>query len=90
MAAGSTGTSSTSGVEEMTMPPECWLMWRGRPMISSIRKRKARQRGLSEPSGRRADSAPWSQPSVMRAIRSTSPCGSASALPRSRMAPRTR
>ena len=47
IAAGSTGTSSTSGAEEITIPPECWLMWRGRPAISSIRKRKARQRGES-------------------------------------------
>ena len=37
MAAGMTGTSSTSGAVEMTMPPECWERWRGRPRISSIR-----------------------------------------------------
>ena len=53
IAAGSTGTSSTSGAEEITMPPECWLMCRGRPTISSIRKRKARQRGLSDASRQR-------------------------------------
>ncbi len=49
IAAGSTGTSSTSGAEEMTMPPECWLMWRGRPMISSIRKQEGAPAGRVQP-----------------------------------------
>ena len=34
IAAGCTGTSSTSGRVEMTIPPGCCEMWRGRPAIS--------------------------------------------------------
>ena len=37
IAAGCTGTSSTSGRDEMTIPPGCWEMWRGRPAISPDR-----------------------------------------------------
>ena len=42
---GSTGTSSTSGRDEMTMPPGCWETWRGRPAISPQSSTNARQRG---------------------------------------------
>ncbi len=35
IAAGCTGTRSISGRDEITMPPGCWEMWRGRPAISS-------------------------------------------------------
>src|SRR6266542_1855309 len=45
IAAGCTGTSSTSGRDEMTIPPGCWEMWRGRPAISTQRSAKARERG---------------------------------------------
>ena len=34
IAAGCTGTSSTSGRDEMIIPPGCCEMWRGRPAIS--------------------------------------------------------
>ena len=45
IAAGCTGTRSISGRVEMTMPPGCWLMWRGRPAISRVSSRNASQRG---------------------------------------------
>ena len=84
------GTSSTSGVVEITIPPECCERWRGRPLISSIRNANAFQRGAS----RRPRSSSTCSGSIRphesdsRAIRSISPCGSANALPRSRIAPR--
>ncbi len=39
------GTSSTSGRVEITIPPGCWEMWRGRPAISRQSSANARQRG---------------------------------------------
>ena len=47
IAAGCTGTSSISGREEITIPPGCCEMWRGRPAISRVSSAKARQRGES-------------------------------------------
>ena len=44
IAAGCTGTSSTSGRDEITIPPGCWETWRGRPAISRVRNWNARQR----------------------------------------------
>ena len=52
IAAGWTGTSSTSGRVEITIPPGCCEMWRGSPAISAQSSAKARQRG--EPSLRSA------------------------------------
>ena len=43
MADCSSGTSSISGREEMTMPPTCWVMWRGKPAICSTRSARCRQ-----------------------------------------------
>ena len=48
IAAGCTGTSSTSGRDEMIIPPGCCEMWRGRPAISAQHSTNARQRGESE------------------------------------------
>ena len=45
IAAGCTGTRSISGRVEITIPPGCWEMWRGRPAISCVSSRKACQRG---------------------------------------------
>ena len=45
IAAGCTGQSSISGVVEITMPPGCWEMWRGRPAISGSSSASAFQRG---------------------------------------------
>ena len=45
IAAGCTGTSSTSGRVEITIPPGCWEMWRGKPPISPQSLANARQRG---------------------------------------------
>ena len=45
IAHGCTGTSSISGRVEMTMPPGCCEMWRGRPAISEHSSTNARQRG---------------------------------------------
>ena len=44
IAAGCTGTSSTRGREEITIPPGCCETWRGRRAISAVRKRNARHR----------------------------------------------
>ena len=48
IAHGCTGTSSISGRVEMTMPPGCCEMWRGRPAISEHSSTNARQRGERE------------------------------------------
>ena len=96
IAAGWTGTSSTSGREEMTIPPGCWEMWRGRPAISEQSAPNARQRGersFVAASGSAAISSATRcafQPSVSRASRSRSAYGRPSALPTSRIAPRER
>ena len=96
IAAGCTGTSSTSGRDEITIPPGCCEMWRGRPAISRVSSAKARQRGESSrrsASGSRASSSATRfafQPSETRASRSSSANGSPSALPTSRIAPRAR
>ena len=46
IAAGCTGTSSTSGRVEITIPPGCWEMWRGRPRdLAPSARANARQRG---------------------------------------------
>ena len=47
IAAGCTGTSSTSGRVEITIPPGCCEMCRGRPAISPVSVANARQRGES-------------------------------------------
>ena len=96
IAAGCTGTSSTSGRDEMIIPPGCCEMWRGRPAISAQHSTNARQRG--ERSFRFASGSVASscatffafQPSVTFASRSSSACGRPSALPTSRIAPRER
>ena len=44
IAAGCTGTRSISGRDEITIPPGCWEMCRGRPAISVVRNWKARHR----------------------------------------------
>ena len=96
IAAGWTGTSSTSGRDEITIPPGCWETWRGSPAISRVRNWNARQRferSFRSASGSAATSSATRsacQPSVTRASRSSSDCGSPSALPTSRIAPRER
>jgi hypothetical protein len=91
-----TGTSSTSGLDEITIPPGCCETWRGRPAISAVSSAKARQRGdvrFASTSGSRASSSATRrafQPSLTRASRSSSPKGRPSALPTSRIAPRER
>src|SRR5216684_1138758 len=45
MAARSSGTISTSGRLEMTIPPTCWEMCRGRPAISSASSHSSFQSG---------------------------------------------
>ena len=96
IAAGCTGTRSISGRVEITIPPGCWEMCRGRPAISPVRNWNARQRfetSLRSASGSPATSSAMreaSQPSVSRASRSSSACGRPSALPTSRIAPRER
>ena len=96
IAAGTTGQTSISGSVEITIPPECWEAWRGRPSASGQSQSSAFQRG------ERARSAPiaaatsrsispehsW-KPTVF-ATRSISAGGSPSALPRSRTTPRGR
>ena len=47
MPAFSSGTSSTRGRDEITIPPTCWEMWRGNPEISSARAIRSRQSGAS-------------------------------------------
>ena len=96
-AAGTTGTSSTSGRALTTMPPECWDRCRGRPAASRARTASARQRGeasLASPSGSRASSSSTAraddQASDSRVRRSRSASGRASAPPSSRMAMRMR
>ena len=96
IAAGCTGTSSTSGRDEITMPPGCCEMWRGRPAISVQSSPNARQRGDASfvaASGSSSSSSPTRcacQPSESRASRSRSAYGRPSALPTSRIAPRER
>ena len=54
IAAGCTGTSSTSGRLEMTIPPGCCEMCLGRPAISresTPRARQRRERSFASPSG---------------------------------------
>ena len=65
-------------------------MWRGRPLISSIRNENAFQRGASSRprSSSTCSGSIAPHESASRAMRSISPWGSASALPRSRIAPR--
>ena len=93
---GLTGTSSTSGRDEITMPPGCCEMCRGRPAISRQSSANARQRGdmsLRSASGSSCSSSATRfafQPSETRAIRSSSAYGRPSALPTSRIAPRDR
>ena len=96
IAAGCTGTSSTSGRVEITIPPGCCEMWRGRPAISVHSSANARQRGERELLLRVRQRATSSatraafQPSVSVASRSRSANGRPSALPTSRIAPRER
>src|SRR3990172_3416424 len=45
----SRGTSSSSGREEMTMPPTCWLTWRGKPAICSTSSVRWSQSGVLPP-----------------------------------------
>ena len=51
IAAGTTGQTSISGSVEITIPPGCWEEWRGRPRMSSLSHRSARQRGSAARSG---------------------------------------
>ena len=51
IAARSTGTSSTIGFVEITMPPTCWLRWRGKPEICSDSSMRSRQIGASTLAG---------------------------------------
>ena len=93
IAAGWTGTSSTSGRVEITIPPGCCEMWRGRPAISLQSQPSARQRleasfVSASGSARSSSSTRCGLPSVSRARRSSSANGRPSALPRSRIAPR--
>ncbi len=96
IADGCTGTSSTSGRVEMTIPPGCCEMWRGRPAISEHSSAKARQRGEASFCAASGSSATSSatraafQPSESFASRSSSANGRPSALPTSRIAPRER
>ena len=96
IAAGWTGTSSTSGVEEMTMPPTCWLTWRGKPASSPASSTRWRQGGAfmrAAYSGRRAISSARcaaERGSLSLAMRSSSAAGRPSALPTSRTARRRR
>ena len=57
IAAGCTGTSSTSGRVEMTIPPGCCETWRGRPAISG-RARRTRASAASGASCRRPAATP--------------------------------
>ncbi len=76
--AGCTGTSSTSGRDEITIPPGCWETCRGSPEISPVSSWKARQRrdaSFRSESGSAATSSATRfafQPSVRRARRSSS------------------
>ena len=96
MAAGWTGTSSTRGAEEMIIPPECWVTWRGNPAscsgqldqiapgrrVLALRvRRDTRQLQAESPAGRG---------SLSLAIWSRSASGMPSALPTSRTAERSR
>ena len=96
IAAGCTGTSSTSGRDEITIPPGCCEMCRGSPAISRVSSANARQRGESSrcsASGKSASSSATFfafHPSETRASRSNSANGSPSERPTSRIAPRER
>jgi hypothetical protein len=96
IAHGITGTRSISGRDEMIIPPGCCETCRGRPAISRHASANARQRGdcaFSARPGTRSSSSAIRrafQPSDTRASRSSSPNGSPSALPTSRIAPRER
>ncbi len=91
IADGCTGTSSTSGRVEITIPPGCCEMWRGRPAISRQSSANARQRGeVSFAASISFGTLSAFQPSETRASRSSSANGSPSALPTSRIAPRER
>ena len=46
IAAGSSGTTSSSRPAAITMPPECWPRWRGRSWISSRGAAKSRMRAV--------------------------------------------
>ncbi len=95
-AAGSRGTISNRGREEMIIPPTCWEMWRGRPAISSASAPRACQRGafdFSLNSGSVSNSSlrpPAERCSASLVSFSRSPMGSSRTLPISRTAERRR
>ena len=87
--AGCTGQRSISGWVEMTMPPGCWVWWRGSPQASRASRTSASQR--EEPP---AGTSSWMSlrvfhGSTARASRSISPGGRPSVLAKSRTAERT-
>ena len=54
---GCTGTSSTSGRVEITIPPGCCEMWRGRPAISRVSSAKRPPARREQPAARASGSA---------------------------------
>ena len=66
IAAGCTGTSSINGLLEITIPPGCCEMCRGRPEISLVSSAKARQRG--ESSRCSASGSSWSSSATLVAF----------------------
>ncbi len=96
IAAGTTGQTSSSGWVEITIPPGCWEAWRGSPIasaaspISTCQPREAARSRPIAATTSRSISPPRSWKPTVFATRSISAGGSASALPRSRTAPRGR
>ena len=85
IAAGTTGTSSTSGRDEITIPPGCWERWRGSPAISLQSQPSARQRRdasfvFESGSAASSSSTRRGSPFVTRASRSSSANGQAERL----------
>jgi hypothetical protein len=96
IAAGTTGQTSISGRVEITIPPGCCEEWRGRPIASPQSPTRVRQpfeaarRAPIAVATSRSTSTVRSWKPRIFATRSISSAGSASALPRSRTAPRGR
>ena len=96
IAAGTTGQTSISGRVEITIPPGCWEAWRGSPIASPQSSTRARQprRGGALGADRGDDVALDLRRPLVEAEHLRHPLdlrgGSASALPRSRTAPRGR
>ena len=97
MAAGTSGTSSSSGPVETTIPPECCERWRGSPAISAERNASARKRRSWARSAHAGQARHLVADGLRRCgRRRRAPggrgraAGSPSTLPSSRIAPRER